>query len=252
MFQGIFTALITPYKNGEVDETALRKLVDWQIEEGIHGLVPCGTTGESATMSYDMHERVTEIVVEQAAGRVPVIAGAGSNSTWEAIKLNKHDKQAGADGSLQITPYYNKPTQEGMYQHFKAVAQSADIPIVLYNVPSRTGVNLLPETVKRLCEIKNIVALKDAAGDIKQTLDTIVETRGQIDIFSGDDFANLPIISIGGKGAISVSANIAPAQCAELYNAWEDGDTKKAAKIQQDLHEINRCMFLETNPIPVK
>jgi len=252
MFEGIMTALITPLRDSKIEEAALRKLVDWQIKEGIHGLVPCGTTGESSTLSYEEHEKVTEIVVEQVHGRVPVIAGTGSNSTWEAIKLTRHAKDAGANAALVITPYYNRPTQEGMYRHFEAVAQAVDIPIVLYNVPSRTGVNLLPETVGRLARIDNIIALKDAAGNIKQTLDTLDACEGEIVILSGDDFANLAILAVGGKGAISVTANVAPALSAELYNAWDRGDVERARELQLKLHPLNNAMFLETNPIPVK
>ncbi|HUT55974.1 MAG TPA: 4-hydroxy-tetrahydrodipicolinate synthase [bacterium] len=252
MFEGTLTALITPMREGAVDEDALRRLVDWQIGEGIHGLVPSGTTGESSTMSYAEHERVVELVVEQAGGRVPVLAGTGSNSTWETIKLTRHAAEAGAQGALLITPYYNRPTQEGLYRHFETVAKAVDIPIVLYNVPSRTGVNLLPETVGRLSRIDNIIGLKDAAGSIKQTLDTLEACGGELVLLSGDDFANLSLLSIGGKGAISVTANVAPALSAELYNAWEQGDADRARELQQKLHPLNHAMFLETNPIPVK
>ena len=252
MFEGTLTALITPMRDSLVDEGSLRRLVDWQIGQGIHGLVPSGTTGESATMSYEEHERVVEVVIEQAAGRVPVLAGTGSNSTWETIKLTRHAAEAGAQGALLITPYYNRPTQEGMYRHFATVAQEVDIPIVLYNVPSRTGVNLLPETVGRLSKIDNIIGLKDAAGNLKQTLDTMDACGGELMVLSGDDFANLALWSIGGKGAISVTANVAPALSAELYNAWERGDADGARELQQKLHPLNHAMFLETNPIPVK
>jgi 4-hydroxy-tetrahydrodipicolinate synthase len=252
MFEGTITALITPLRDSTVDEAALRKLVDWQIAEGIHGLLSCGTTGESATLSYEEHEKVNEVVVEQAAGRVPVIAGTGSNSTWEAIKLTRHAKDVGANAVLLITPYYNRPTQEGLFRHFEAVAAAVDIPIILYNVPSRTGVNLLPETVGRLSRIDNIVALKDAAGNIKQTLDTMDACEGDMLIISGDDFATLSLLAIGGAGVISVTANIAPALCAELFNAWESGDLDRATQLQRKLHPLNNAMFLETNPIPVK
>lgn len=252
MIQGTMTALITPLKNDAIDEDALRLLVDWQIDSGIHGLVPSGTTGESATLSHEEHEEVFKIVIEQVNGRVPVIAGTGSNSTWEAIKLTKDAARAGANATLQVTPYYNKPTQEGLYRHFASVAKEVDIPVILYNVPSRTAVNLLPETVARLVKIDNIIGLKDAAGNIKQTLDTIDACNGDITILSGDDFANLAILSVGGKGAISVSANIVPGLSAELFNAWDRGDKEKAKEIQHKLHPLNNAMFLETNPIPVK
>jgi 4-hydroxy-tetrahydrodipicolinate synthase len=252
MFKGILTATITPLREGKVDEPALRRFVDWQIKGGIHGIVPCGTTGESATLSYEEHERVVDIVIEHAAGRTPVLAGSGSNSTWETIKLTRHARNAGAKAALLITPYYNRPTQEGLYQHFKAVAAAVDLPLVLYNVPSRTGVNLMPETMGRLARIENIVGLKDAAGNIKQTLDTILACEGNAEILSGDDFANLAILAVGGVGAISVTANVAPGLVAESYNAWARGDLDRARQLQQMLHPLNNCMFLETNPIPVK
>jgi len=252
MFKGCMTALVTPMKEGGVDERALRSLVDWQIENGIHGLVPCGTTGESATLDYEEHQKVTEIVIEQAGGRVPVIAGSGSNSTWEAVKLTRHAKEAGAHAALLITPYYNKPTQEGLFRHFQAIAKEVDIPVILYNVPGRTGVNLAPETVGRLSKIDNVVGIKDAANDIKQTIDTMDACHGDITVLSGDDFATLAIMAVGGKGAISVSSNLVPGLGAEMANAWERGDSGRAARIQHKIHELNRCMFLETNPIPVK
>jgi 4-hydroxy-tetrahydrodipicolinate synthase len=252
MFEGILTALITPMLKGAIDEDALRRLVDWQIGQGIHGIVTSGTTGESATLSYEEHEKVTEVVVAQAKGRVPIIAGTGSNSTWEAIKLTRHAKEAGANAALLITPYYNRPTQEGLYRHFEAVAKAVEIPIVVYNVPSRTGVNLMPETVGRLARLDNIVAIKDATGNIKQALDTIDACEGELVLLSGDDFANLSLFAIGGKGAISVTSNVAPAACVELYNAWDRGDTQRAAELQRQLQPLNNAMFLETNPIPVK
>ena len=252
MFKGILTAMITPMQDGKIDEPALRRLVDWQIRSGIHGLVPCGTTGESATLSYEEHERANAIVIEQAAGRVPVLAGTGSNSTWETLELTRHAAKAGATAALLITPYYNRPTQEGLYQHFKTVAAAVDLPLVVYNVPTRTGVNLAPETMGRLAKIKNIIGLKDAAGSIKQTLDTINACDGQTEILSGDDFANLSIWAIGGVGAISVTSNVAPGLVAESWNAWDRGDTARAAQLQQKLNHLSGCMFLETNPIPVK
>lgn len=252
MFKGVLTAMITPLKDGKVDEPALRRFIDWQIKGGIHGLVPCGTTGESATLSYEEHERVNSIAIEQIAGRVPVLAGTGSNSTWETIELTRHAKKAGASAALLITPYYNRPTQEGLYQHFKAVAAAVDLPLVLYNVPSRTGVNLAPETMGRLVKIDNIIGLKDAAGSIKQTLDTIDACEGKVEILSGDDFANLSIWAIGGGGAISVTSNVAPGLVSESYNAWARGDIARATQLQQKLNRLSGCMFLETNPIPVK
>ena len=252
MFKGVLTAMITPMRDGKIDEPALRRFVDWQIQSGIHGLVPCGTTGESATLSYEEHERANAIVIEQAAGRVPILAGTGSNSTWETIELTRHAAKAGATASLLITPYYNRPTQEGLYQHFKTVAAAVDLPLVLYNVPSRTGVNLAPETMGRLAKIENIIGLKDAAGNIKQTLDTIGECGGKVEILSGDDFANLAIWACGGVGAISVTSDVAPGLVAESWNAWDRGDVERARQLQQKLHHLNCCMFIETNPIPVK
>jgi 4-hydroxy-tetrahydrodipicolinate synthase len=235
-----------------VDEPALRKLVDWQIESGIHGLVPCGTTGESATLDYDEHERVIEVVIEQAKGRVPVVAGTGSNSTWEAIKLTKHAKEAGATASLQITPYYNRPTQEGMYRHFEEVARAVDIPIIIYNVPSRTGVNLAPETMGRLARIDTVIGLKDAAGSITQTLDTLDACHGEISILTGDDFMYASMLAVGARGGICVISNLVPGPFAELFKAWDRGDAQRAGQIQRRYHALNKCMYLETNPIPVK
>lgn len=250
--EGTLTALITPMKDGCVDEPALRKLVDWQIESGIHGLVPCGTTGESATLDYDEHDRVIEVVVEQAKGRVPVVAGTGSNSTWEAIKLTKHAKEVGVSAALLITPYYNRPTQEGMYRHFEEVAKAVDIPIIVYNVPSRTGVNLAPETMGRLAKIDTVIGLKDAAGSITQTLDTLDACNGEISLYTGDDFLYVSMLAVGGRGGICVITNLVPGPFAELFTAWERGDAERAAQIQRRYHTLNRCMYLETNPIPVK
>ncbi len=252
MFSGAMTALVTPMKDGKVDEGALRDLVDWQIGQGIHGLVPCGTTGESATLDYEEHDRVTKVVIEQADKRVPVIAGTGSNSTWEAIKLTRHAAEAGADAALLITPYYNKPTQEGLFQHYQAVAKEVDIPLFPYNVPGRTGVDLAPATMGRLVKIENIVGIKDASNNIKQTLDTLDACNGDVAVLSGEDFATLAILSVGGRGAISVSANLVPSMQAKLYTLWDKNQGKEAGKLQCRLHELNRCMFLETNPIPVK
>jgi len=252
MFKGSMTAMITPFQNGGIDENALRRLTDFQIQQGIYGLVPCGTTGEAATLSHEEHNRVIDIVVDEAAGRVPVIAGTGSNSTEEAIELTRHAKDAGAQAALLITPYYNRPSQEGLYRHFAAVAGAVELPLILYNVPSRTGVNLMPETVARLSRIENIVGLKDAAGNIKQTLDTLDACEGNLDIFTGDDFGYLSLLAVGGRGGICVLSNLVPGQMAELYNAWARGDSAEAARLQLKLHPLNHCMYLETNPIPVK
>jgi 4-hydroxy-tetrahydrodipicolinate synthase len=214
--------------------------------------VPCGTTGESATLSYEEHERVVELVIEFANGRIPVIAGTGSNSTKETIMLTEHAKMAGADAALLITPYYNKPTQEGLYQHYKAVAEEVDIPLILYNVPGRTGVNMLPETVARLSEIKNIIGIKEATGNLQHVSDTIEMTRKGFIILSGDDFTTLPILAIGGHGVISVTSNIVPKDVSGMCSAFFDGNFEKARKLHYKLQPLHRAMFIETNPIPVK
>jgi 4-hydroxy-tetrahydrodipicolinate synthase len=252
MFTGSMTALVTPIRDGEFDERAFRELIEFQIGAGTDGLVPCGTTGESATLSHEEHDRVVEVCIAAAAGRVPVIAGAGSNSTREALRLTRHAKEAGADGALLITPYYNKPTQEGLYRHFAHVAERVDIPIVLYNVPGRTGVNLLPETVARLAEMPNIVAIKEATADLRQA-SRIVELCGDaITVISGDDFTVLPLLAIGGKGVISVVSNIAPALMARLVDAFAAGDLATARQAHYRLLPLSEAMFIETNPIPVK
>lgn len=252
MFRGSIVALITPFKNGEVDEGRMRALIERQIKSGTHGIVPCGTTGESATLSHEEHERVISLTVETVGRRAVVIAGTGSNSTAEAIRLTKYAKKAGADGALLITPYYNRPTQEGLYQHFKKVASEVDIPMVVYNVPSRTGVNLLPETLARLASIDNIVGVKEASGSLQQVSDMIGLCGDKITVLSGDDFATLPILAVGGKGVISVTANIVPADVAELVDHFEAGNIKKAMELHYKLRPLNQAMFYETNPIPVK
>jgi len=252
VFEGSMVALVTPFRRGKVDEKALRKLVKFQIENGTDALVPCGTTGESATLSHAEHRRVIEVVIEAAKGKVPVIAGTGSNSTEEAISLTRHAQQMGADAALLITPYYNRPTQEGLYRHYQAVAKTVDLPIIVYNVPSRTGVNLEPQTMARLSKIENIVALKDAASNLRQTADTIEMCEGRISLLSGDDFLLLPMLAIGARGGIAVIANIVPDLMAELWDAWLAGDWARTREIHYRIHPLNRCMYLETNPIPVK
>ncbi len=253
LFTGAFTALVTPFHNGEVDEEKYRSFIEWQIEEGINGLVPCGTTGESATLSHKEHERVIEICMDQVRGRVPVLAGAGSNNTHESIHLAKFAKEVGATGALLITPYYNKPTQEGLYQHYKAVASAVDIPIVMYNVPGRTGCNLLPATVARVAkECKNVVGIKEATGDLTQVSDVLELCPQNFQVLSGDDFTVLPLLSIGGCGVISVTSNIMPKAMAQLVAAWKENDIAKAQKIHFELMPVNRAMFMETNPAPVK
>jgi 4-hydroxy-tetrahydrodipicolinate synthase len=251
-FSGAFTALVTPFKNGSVDEKAYRDFIEWQIDQGIHGLVPCGTTGESATLTHEEHERVIEICIDQAKGRVPVLAGAGSNSTMEAISLTRFAKKAGADGALLITPYYNKPTQEGLFLHFKAVAEAVDFPIVLYNVPGRTGCNMLPPTVARLAQVPHIKGIKEATGNITQVSDVLEQCPASFSVLSGDDFTALSLMQLGGTGVISVTSNVAPAKMAAMYEAQKAGDMVTARKLHFELAPISRAMFMETNPIPVK
>lgn len=252
-FKGAFTALVTPFSQGRVDEERYRQFVEWQIEQGIHGLVPCGTTGESATLSHEEHERVIEICIDQARGRVAVLAGAGSNNTTEAIRLTRFAKDAGADGALLITPYYNKPTQEGLYLHYKTIAQAVDFPLVPYNVPGRTGCNLLPATIGRLAhELPNIVGIKEATGNLTQVSDVLESCPDHFQVLSGDDFTVLPLLSLGGAGVISVTSNVAPAKMAGLYNAFAKGDMEKARELHFGLMPLNRAMFMETNPLPVK
>lgn len=252
MFRGSIVAIVTPFRDGRVDEDAFRKLIEFHIREGTDAIVPCGTTGESATLSHEEHERVVEIAVETAAKRVPIIAGTGSNSTAEAIRLTQHAREAGADGALLITPYYNKPTQEGLFQHFKAVAAAADVPIVLYNVPSRTGVNLLPQTIARLAGVSNIVAVKEASGSLTQVSEIVALCGEKITVLSGDDPLTLPMLAVGARGVISVTANVAPGQVAALIKAFESGDLAQAREIHYRLRALNDAMFYETNPIPVK
>lgn len=252
MFKGSIVAVVTPFKNGRVDERALGELIKWHISEGTHGIVPCGTTGESSTLDYEEHYRVIEITISAAKGKVPVIAGTGANSTDETIMITKKAKEMGADGALLVTPYYNKPTQEGLYRHYKKVAETVDIPIVPYNVPGRTGVNLLPATVARLAEIKNIVAIKEATGDMKQVSEVIRLCGDRISVLSGDDFTTLTLMALGGKGVISVVANVVPRDVSSMCNAWEKGNIEEARRLHFKLEPLNQAMFIETNPIPVK
>ena len=252
MFKGAITALVTPFKDGKIDEEAYRNLIEWQIEQGINGLVPVGTTGESATLSHEEHRQVVKICVETVKGRIPVIAGAGSNSTAEALGLVEFAKEVGADAALLVTPYYNKPTQEGLYQHYKFLAEKTGFPLVLYNVPGRTSVNLLPQTVARLAEIKNIVAIKEASGSLKQISEIIKLCGDKITVLSGDDFTAFPTMAVGGMGVISVVSNIAPKDVAAMCKALFEGDIKKAQELHYKLFPLAQAMFLETNPIPVK
>ncbi len=251
--KGCGTALVTPFKsNGKIDEEALRRLVDFQIKEGIDFLVPCGTTGESATLTVDEHLRVVEIVVEQSGGRVPVIAGAGGYNTEKVVEMAKRVSSLGVDGILSVTPYYNKPTQEGLYQHFKSVAESVDVPVILYNVPGRTSTNLLPDTVVRLSEIKNIIGLKAASGNIGQIGELAVKMPEGFKIISGDDPNTLPIIALGGVGVISVISNQAPGMTVKLTHLCLEGKFREAMIMQKRLYPLMKLNFLETNPIPVK
>jgi 4-hydroxy-tetrahydrodipicolinate synthase len=252
MFKGSIVAIVTPFKEGKVDEETFRELIEFQIENGTNAIVPCGTTGESATLTMKEHDRVIDIAVEAVNKRIPVIAGTGGNSTSEAIELTKHAKKIGADGTLQVTPYYNKPTQEGLYQHFKAIAKAAPLPQVLYNVPGRTGVNMLPETVARLADLPEIVAVKEASGNLAQMAEIVKLAGDKITLLSGDDNVTLPVLSLGGKGVVSVVANIVPKETAELVSAWEDGNLERAKEIFYKLFNLCQAMFYETNPIPVK
>jgi 4-hydroxy-tetrahydrodipicolinate synthase len=252
MFGGSIVAIVTPFRNGKVDEEGLRGLIEFQIENGTSAIVPCGTTGESATLSMEEHDRVIEITIDAVKKRVPVIAGTGGNSTHEAIELSAHAKKCGAEATLQVTPYYNKPTQEGLFQHFKAIAKAVPLPQVLYNVPSRTGVNMLPQTVARLSELSEVVAIKEASGDLGQMAEVVRLAGDRITLLSGDDNLTLPVLAIGGKGVVSVVANIAPAETSAMVRAWETGDIEKARKDFFRLLPLCQAMFYETNPIPVK
>ena len=252
MFKGSLVAIITPFKNGKLDEKAFKDLIEFQIKNGTSGIVPCGTTGESATLSLEEHERVVDLTVQTTAGKVPVIAGAGSNNTAEAVRLSKYAKSAGADAVLLITPYYNKPTQQGIYLHVKAVAEEAGIPIVLYNIASRTGVNIEPHTAARIAQIKNVVAIKEASGNIAQMTEIKRLCGDKLTLISGDDALTFPVLSIGGTGVISVVANIVPADVAEMIKQYETGNIEASREIYYRLLPLIKAMFIETNPIPVK
>ena len=253
MFKGSITAIVTPFRNGKVDENKLRELIDFQVKNGTSGIVPCGTTGESATLTFQEHERVIEITIEQVKKRIPVIAGTGSNSTDEAIMLTQQAEKSGADASLQVSPYYNRPTQRGLYQHFKAVADSVKIPIILYNIAGRTGVNIEPETIAKLAvDCKNIVAVKEASGNLEQMSRIKALCATNFQLVSGDDGLTLPVLSIGGVGIISVVSNIVPRDVSDMVSAYELGDIKKAQNLHYKLLPLIKAMFIETNPIPVK
>jgi 4-hydroxy-tetrahydrodipicolinate synthase len=250
MWKGSYVALVTPFEDGKVDEKTYRKLIEFHIDNGTDGLVPCGCTGEAATLNMAEQKHLIKIAVETSDKRVPVIAGTGSNSTAEAIELTSHAKKAGCDGVLIITPYYNKPTPEGQYRHYAEIANKVDIPIMLYNVPSRTGISLLPATVARLSKIDNIAAIKEAAGSVQQVMD--IRALCDIAIMSGDDSMTLPFMSVGATGVVSVAANIIPARVHELVQAFLDGHIEESRKVHFDILELCKAMFIETNPIPVK
>jgi len=253
MFRGSMVALVTPFKNGKVDRKGLKKLVKFHINNNTSAIVPCGTTGESATLSYDEHELVIDIVLEEAEGKIPVIAGTGSNSTREAIELTKFADKKKAQGALLICPYYNKPTQSGLYQHFKAIAEEVNIPLILYNIPSRTGINMLPETIAHLGrEFGNIVGVKEASGSLDQMTAIQNITPRDFLLISGDDALTLPVLSIGGVGVISVLANIMPRETEEVVRRFEKGNIKEARELHLKLYPLIKTMFIETNPGPVK
>ena len=252
MFHGAISAVVTPFRDGEVDEPRLRELIEWQIQEGVDGIVPCGSTGESATLSHAEHERVIRIAVEQARRRVPVLAGTGSNSTAEALRLTRYAREAGADGALMISPYYNRPTQEGIYRHYKTIAASVDLPIIAYNIPSRTGSNVTAETLQRLSALSNIVAVKEAAGSMDQVSDMRRLCGERFTILSGDDSLTVPMMALGAKGVISVLSNVMPRETHELAAAALAGDFARAREIHYRTLALMRALFLETNPIPVK
>jgi len=252
MFKGSMVALITPFKDGAVDEKRFQALVDWQIKEGTHAVVPCGTTGESPTLSHEEHKRVVELCVEVAKGRVPVIAGAGSNSTAEAIDFLQHAKKAGADAALVVTPYYNKPTQEGLYQHYKALNDAVDLPIIIYNIPPRCVIDMSVATMARLAKLKNIVGVKDATNDLARPLRTRAAIGPEFSMLSGEDVTALAFMAQGGDGCISVTANVAPRACADMHEAWQRGDAAKAMAINERLGPLHDALFVETSPAPVK
>ena len=253
MFEGSFVAIVTPFKDDEsLDEIKLKELIEFQIAEGTHGIVPCGTTGESPTLSHSEHDRVVALTAETVDGRASVIAGSGSNSTAEALRLTKHAKAVGADGALVITPYYNKPTQAGLYAHFMAIADAVDIPIIIYNVPSRTGIDILPETLAKLAEHPNIAGTKEATGQVRRSSDVVQMCGEDFIILSGNDDDTFPILAVGGNGVISVVANVAPADVAEMCNAFKAGNIELARKLHYKTLPLAVDLFIETNPIPAK
>ena len=251
--RGSMVALVTPFRNGQVDEPALTRLIEWHIREGTSALVPCGTTGESATLSHEEHDRVIELVVQTARGRIPVIAGTGSNNTQEAIRLTKHAKRAGADAALLISPYYNKPTQKGLYLHFKAIAEAVELPLVLYNIASRTAVNIEAETIAKLAaDVPTVVGIKEASGSLEQMSRILQLTHRRLTLLSGDDGLTLPVLAIGGTGVISVVANVVPRDTAAMVETFERGRLQEAIRWHDRLLPLVKALFIETNPIPVK
>jgi len=252
MFRGSITALITPFRNGKLDEKAFRSFVEWQIAEGSEGLVPCGTTGESPTLSHAEHKRVTEICLDAADGRVPVIAGTGSNSTAEAIELTEHAKKAGAQAALIVTPYYNKPTQEGLYQHYKAIHDAVELPVIIYNIPGRCVIDMTVDTMARLAELPRIVGVKDATADLARPLATRMAIKKEFCLLSGEDATAVPFLAAGGHGCISVTANVAPRMCSTMHKAWRTGDLKTVMDLQDRLMPLHQALFCETSPGPVK
>jgi 4-hydroxy-tetrahydrodipicolinate synthase len=252
VFSGSMVALVTPFKEGRVDWDALESLVEFHIENGTHGIVPCGTTGESATLSHEEHDQIIKAVVKSVKNRVPVIAGTGSNSTLEATELTRGAEKAGADGALMISPYYNRPTQEGIYQHYKKVAAAVKIPLIIYNIPSRTGSKIEPETLARLAEVKNIEGVKEATGSIDQAIEVIRLCGDGLAVYSGEDSLTYSLMMLGGKGVISTVANVVPREMSQLTRACFEGDWESGKRIQFQLIPLIRSLFLETNPIPVK
>lgn len=252
MFRGAMVAIVTPFRNDQIDEKALRDLIEFQIANGTDAIVPCGTTGESATLTHEEHDRVIEVTIDVVKKRVPVIAGTGSNNTAEALRLTKHAYESGADGVLIVCPYYNRPTQEGLYQHFKTIAESVPVPIIPYNIPSRTGVNLMPDMVAKLAKIENIVGIKESSGSIKQMSDVINLCGSDFAVLSGDDIFTLPLMAMGGAGVISVVSNVVPADMAGLVDAFVAGDMDRARTLHHKMSALIDALFIEVNPIPVK
>jgi len=251
-YTGAFTAIVTPFNDGKVDEQGFIDLIEYQIEQGIHGLVPCGTTGESATLGFDEHKRVVELAVKTVNGRVPVIAGTGANNTLEAIEFSESAKESGADAVLSVAPYYNKPNQQGIYEHFRTIAETVDIPMFLYNVPGRTVVNILPETVARLAELKNVIGIKEACGSLEQVSDVIRFTPDDFIILSGDDFTSMPTVFVGGHGVISVVSNLNPGGMAKMIEAALKSDIATAQKLHYRLFPLMKLMFKNPSPAPAK